>query len=107
MSPTVYTDPVFEVIRSNLFDEWLSGLTDRAARAQIQKRIARIQLGNFGDAKRVAKDVSELKIDFGPGYRVYYTTRGPVVVLLLCGGSKKSQNKDIARAIQIASEWDG
>jgi putative addiction module killer protein len=102
----VYNHPELEIIRSNVFDAWLSDLKDREARAQIQKRISRMQLGNFGDAKRVAKDVSELRIDFGPGYRVYYTQRGSVLVLLLCGGSKKSQAKDIMRATQIVRAWD-
>jgi putative addiction module killer protein len=103
----VYTPSSLEIVRSNIFDAWLSGLKDREARAQIQKRIRRMQLGNFGDTKRIAKDVSELRIDFGPGYRVYYTQRGSVLVLLLCGGSKKSQGKDIAQATQIARAWDG
>jgi putative addiction module killer protein len=98
---------MFEVIRSNLFHDWLNGLKDREARAQIQKRVTRVRLGNFGDAKRVAKDVSELRIDFGPGYRVYFTMCGPVLLLLLCGGNKKSQARDIERAIQIAREWNG
>src|SRR5689334_15822991 len=98
---------MFDVIRSNLFHDRVNGLKDREARAQIQKRITRIRLGNFGDVKRVAKGVSELRIDFGPGYRVYFTMRGPILVLLLCGGSKKSQVRDIERAIQIAREWNG
>jgi putative addiction module killer protein len=103
----VYLPPQLEVIRSNIFDAWLSDLKDREARAQILKRITRLQRGNFGDAKRVARDVSELRIDSGPGYRVYYTQRGSVLVLLLCGGIKKSQDKDIQQATHIARAWDG
>ena len=79
-------------------------LRDIPARARIAKRIDRIALGNFGDAKSVGGGVSELRFTFGPGYRVYYTRRGDIVVILLCGGDKGSQEQDIERAKAIAKE---
>ncbi len=80
------------------FAEWLDRLRDRLARAQIERRLARIQLGLLGDAKSVGSGVSELRIDSGPGYRVYFAQAGQTVVLLLCGGDKRSQAADIAKA---------
>ena len=82
------------------FTEWELGLKDRTARARIRARIGRLRLGNFGDSKRVG-DVFELRIHFGPGYRVYYGRRGDLV-LLLCGGDKGAQARDIERA---AAYW--
>jgi putative addiction module killer protein len=72
------------------------------ARARIAKRIDRLANGNFGDAKSVGQNVSELRFTFGPGYRVYYTLRGKVIVILLCGGDKKTQARDIERATAMA-----
>ena len=92
---------MFEVRRTTSFIEWLAELRDRAARARIAKRIDRIALGNIGDAKSVGGGVSELRFAFGPGYRVYFTMRGGVVVILLCGGDKGSQSRDIERAIDM------
>jgi putative addiction module killer protein len=82
----------------NPFREWLEGLRDRQARARIRVRLNRIRLGNFGDSKSVGGGVSELRIPHGPGYRVYFGRRGNTVVILLYGGDKKTQTKDIARA---------
>ena len=79
-------------------------LRDEKARARIQIRIRRLSLGNFGDAKPVGDGVSELRIDYGPGYRVYLKQVGNVVVILLAGGTKKTQSIDIARAKQLAKE---
>jgi len=87
------------------FHEWIDALEDRAGRARIQVRIDRLIHGNAGHARRLGDGVSELKIDFGPGYRVYYTTRGTRVLLLLLGGDKSSQRKDIAKAIKLAKEF--
>jgi putative addiction module killer protein len=95
---------MFEVCRTAEFIDWLSGLRDVQARARIAKRIDRLVQGNFGDAKSVGNGVSELRFSFGPGYRVYYTIRGQVVVILLCGGDKGSQTQDIERAIAMAME---
>jgi putative addiction module killer protein len=91
------------VRRTEAFLDWLIGLLDVQARARIAKRIDRLAQGNFGDAKSVGGGVSELRFDFGPGYRVYYTMRGQVVVILLCGGDK---GRDIERAVALAKEID-
>ena len=80
------------------FRNWLRSLKDVNARARIRVRINRIRLGNFGDCKSVGSGVSEFRIDYGPGYRVYYGRVGEKLVLLLCGGSKKNQEKDIKLA---------
>ena len=95
---------MFDVRRTAEFIAWLTALRDVQARARITKRIDRLAEGNFGDAKSVGDGVSELRFDFGPGYRIYYTMRGDVVVILLCGGDKASQARDIARAKIMARE---
>jgi putative addiction module killer protein len=79
-------------------------LRDRAARARITTRIRRLSLGNPGDVKPVGAGVSEMRIDYGPGYRVYFMARGDALVILLCGGDKRSQQRDIARALEVAKE---
>jgi putative addiction module killer protein len=96
---------LIEVRKSSTFDGWLGRLADARARARIQVRIDRLQLGNFGDAKAVGDGISELRVDYGPGYRVYFTRRGAQVVLLLCGGDKSTQSRDIAAAKAIAGQW--
>ncbi len=95
---------MFEVRRTAEFIDWLVELGDVQARARIAKRLDRLRDGNFGDAKSVGDGVSELRFTFGPGYRAYYTMRGRVVVILLCGGDKRSQKRDIERAIYLAKE---
>jgi len=80
------------------FWNWLHALTDRQARARIDARLARVASGNFGDVEPVGEGVMELRIDWGPGYRVYFARLGQVIVLLLCGGDKRTQQKDINRA---------
>jgi len=72
---------------------------------RINARLRRVSEGNLGDAKALREGVSELRIDYGPGYRVYFMRRGPVVIVLLAGGDKRTQDADIARAIEIAKEW--
>ncbi|MDV4146466.1 type II toxin-antitoxin system RelE/ParE family toxin [Shimia sp. FJ5] len=94
-----------ELIRSNIFDEWLSGLKDHRAIARITARLDRLAVGNSGDAEPVGNGVSELRINYGPGYRVYYMRRGQYVVVLLCGGDKSSQRRDIKQAKALAGEW--
>ena len=95
---------MLEVRRTTEFIDWLLELRDVAARVRIAKRIDRIAQGNFGDAKSVGDGVSELRFTFGPGYRIYYTRLGDVVVILLCGGDKASQGGDIERAKTMAQE---
>lgn len=82
----------------NPFREWLEALNDRDARARIRVRLNRIRLGNFGDSKSVGGGVSELRISYGPGYRVYFGKQGAKVVILLCGGDKRPQTRDIESA---------
>ena len=94
----------YEVIRSDRFSRWLDRLRDKRAQAQIQVRVDRIEDGNFGDHSSVGGGVSELRIDVGQGYRIYYTIRQQRVVILLCGGDKASQRRDIIRAQQMARE---
>ena len=89
-------------LRSTEFDAWLSGLKDNAGRARIVHRIRSAEQGNFGDCKAVGEGVSEMRIHVGPGYRTYFTRRAEVVYLLLVGGNKSSQKRDIKRAIEMA-----
>jgi putative addiction module killer protein len=97
-----YNGRVIEIRKTEAFNHWLEALRDKSAKAIIAGRIQRISLGNFGDSKPVGDGVSELRIDFGPGYRVYFTKRGKAVVILLCGGDKATQKRDIAQAKRIA-----
>ncbi|MBM3861505.1 MAG: type II toxin-antitoxin system RelE/ParE family toxin [Verrucomicrobia bacterium] len=93
---------MIEIRKTVLFAEWLDGLRDLRARARVQVRIERLALGLIGDAKPVGEGVSELRIDYGPGYRVYFTKRGKLVVILLAGGNKKTQPSDIKTALRLA-----
>jgi putative addiction module killer protein len=95
---------VIEVQQTEVFSNWLRKLRDQKARARIQIRIRRLSLGNFGDAKPVGEGVSELRIDYGPGYRVYFQRIGSLLVLLLVGGAKKTQEADLAKAKALAKE---
>ena len=88
--------------RSDIFDTWLAALKDKIGRARIVLRIRSAEHGNFGDCEPVGEGVSEMRIHFGPGYRVYFTRRGGVLYLLLLGGNKSSQKRDIKRAIEMA-----
>jgi putative addiction module killer protein len=85
--------------------QWLAELNDERARAKINIRIARMAAGNFGDCKSLGKGVFELRIDYGPGYRVYFTRIGPAIVLLLCGGDKRGQWSDINQAITFLNDY--
>ncbi len=87
------------------FDDWLVGLRDVAARARVRARLARVQAGNFGDCKSLRDGVMELRIDFGPGYRVYFSRQGPVLVLLLCGSDKSDQDRAIRQAVECLDDW--
>lgn len=94
------------VRQTRVFADWFAKLRDRQAQARITVRIRRLSLGNPGDVKPVGNGVSELRIDYGPGYLIYITERGGEIVILLCGGDKRSQQRDIARAKQMAQESD-
>ncbi len=94
------------VIRTDTFAAWLKGLRDRAAAARIAIRIDRLTLGNPGQHRNLTGGVREMKVDYGPGYRVYFTERAGEIVILLCGGDKKSQDADIAAAIRMVSELE-
>lgn len=96
---------MIEIIQSETFKSWLSTLKDQRATARIQMRLDRLALGNPGDVKPVREGLSEMRIDYGPGYRVYFLRRGPLVVVLLAGGDKRTQDADIERAVAIAKEW--
>jgi putative addiction module killer protein len=96
---------MFEIIKSETFERWLWGLKDRTARLRVLVRIDRLADGKPGDSKPVRDGVSELRIDYGPGYRVYFMRRGPLVIVLLAGGDKRTQDADIERAIAIAKDW--
>jgi len=96
---------MLEVRETDEFSEWLGALGDSRARAKVLIRIARLANGNPGDVAPVGKGISELRINYGPGYRVYYVQRGKRYVLLLAGGDKSTQDKDIAEAKRLAAEY--
>ena len=89
----------------DVFDDWLTQLADAHAQAKIATRINRLTAGNFGDCKRLRQGLSELRIDWGPGYRVYYAMFGRECVLLLCGGDKRKQSADIERALGYLKDY--
>lgn len=93
------------VEKTEEFRDWLDALQDRAGRARILVRIDRLIQGNPGQYRHLTEGISELKIDFGPGYRVHYTQRGTRLLLLLAGGDKSTQQKDIAKAIWLAKNF--
>lgn len=101
-----YSSHVIDVRKTREFSEWHAGLKDVTAGLHINRRIARLEAGNFGNAKTVGGTVSELRINYGPGYRVYFTRRGGVLVILLCGGDKATQARDIKRAKALAAELE-
>jgi putative addiction module killer protein len=102
--PRGYTGLVVEVRKTKVFADWLDGLRDARAKARILVRLRRLSLGNFGDWKSIGRGVSELRVNYGPGYRIYLALQGNSVVILLAGGTKKSQSRDIKRAISLAQE---
>jgi putative addiction module killer protein len=90
------------ILITEVYRDWINGLKDRASRARIQVRVDRLAHGNPGQHRHLTEGVSELKIDVGPGYRVYYTERGGELIVLLAGGDKSSQSQDIKAAIELA-----
>ncbi len=95
---------MIEVRQTEAFAAWLRNLPDRQARARVQVRLDRLRLGLSGDTRPVGEGVSELRIDYGPGYRVYHVRRGRELVILLAGGDKRTQERDIRKAIQLARD---
>lgn len=93
---------MIQIQQTEAYAKWFSKLRDRVARARIDVRIRRLSLGNAGDVKSVGDGVSELRVDYGPGYRIYFIQRGDVVIVLLGGGDKSSQDKDIRNAKALA-----
>ena len=93
-----------EIRQTEVYARWFDSLRDRRARARIDGRIRRLSLGNPGDVRPVGEGVSELRIDYGPGYRVYFVQRGPALVVLLAGGDKDTQDRDIRTAIELARD---
>lgn len=101
-----YTSPVIEIRKSDTYEQWFRKLKDRHAQVRINARIRRVaEAGHFGDVKPAREGVSEMQIDYGPGYRIYFMQRGTVLVVLLAGGDKSTQDADIKAAIKIAKEW--
>jgi len=94
----------YEVVQTEDFMNWRENLRDRQAKRRIQARIDRVASGNFGDWKTEAGEVRAMRIDYGPGYRLYYVIRGIKVVFLLCGGDKHTQTADINKAVKLAKE---
>ena len=95
-----------QIKTTQTFSDWIDGLRDRAGRARIQARIERLRFGNPGQHRNLKHGVSELKIDVGPGYRVYYTRRDEVLIILLCGGDKSSQRADIKLAYELIDDLE-
>jgi putative addiction module killer protein len=97
---------MLEVLQSSTYEKWFGKLRDPQAKARIDARIRRLSLGNSGDTKAVGGGIRELRIDYGPGYRVYFTRRGLQLIVLLCGGDKRTQSSDIERAVEIAKAFE-
>jgi len=98
---------MIEIRQSDVFEKWFLKLRDPSAKARIEIRLRRVALGNLGDVKYIGDGVSEIRVDYGPGYRVYFTRIGEIVILLLCGGDKASQDRDINTAKTIAEKYRG
>jgi putative addiction module killer protein len=96
---------MIELKQTDIFRKWRAKLKDDRARALIASRLDRLAFGNAGDVKPVGQGVSELRIDHGPGYRVYFQRRRNTIIILLCGGDKRTQNRDIETAKRLAEEW--
>ncbi len=96
---------MFQIVRSDTFDRWLRGLRDRRAVARINARLRRVSLGHLGDVKPVGEGIWEMRIFHGPGYRLYFLRDGGTVIVLLCGGDKSQQQRDIALARRLARAW--
>lgn len=100
-----YNRRMKKIIRSDTFSAWMGALKDSRARARIIMRIERMAEGNFGDSEPIGEGLSEARIHYGPGYRVYFMQQGEQIVVLLCGGDKSTQKNDIRLARRIAQDW--
>jgi putative addiction module killer protein len=92
---------VYQIRQTDIFEAWLEGLPDHKGKARILARLESARLGNLGDAKNLKGGLQEMRVQFGPGYRLYFTQRQRVVIILLCGGDKSSQERDISRAKRL------
>lgn len=101
-----YSAPAFSIRTTDVFDAWFAGLSDRVARRRIQARIDRLSMGNPGDWKSAGSLIVEMRIDHGPGYRVYYVRRATIWVILLCGGDESTQQADIRAAHAMLARLD-
>lgn len=98
---------MYEIKTTEVYDRWFDALKDTQAKARIVARLRRVELGNFGDAAPVGESVSELRFFFGSGYRIYFMQNGGEIIVLLAGGDKSTQSKDIVKALQLAKEIRG
>jgi len=94
----------YQVLETEVYTKWFASLNDERAKARIDKRIDRAKFGNFGDWKTEAGEVKAMRIDYGPGYRLYYVIRDGKIIILLCGGDKRNQQADIKKAVKLAKE---
>ena len=95
---------MIEIRQTDVYAQWFARLLDRQARARINARIRRLSLGNPGDVKPVGENISELRIDHGPGYRIYFVQHGQILIILLAGGDKRTQERDIKKAKELAQK---
>ncbi|MBR2124507.1 MAG: type II toxin-antitoxin system RelE/ParE family toxin [Acetobacter sp.] len=95
----------YTIEQTDTFEQWFDDLRDKNARSRITKRLRRVEEGNFGDHKNLGGGISELRFKNGPGYRLYYTERKGIIVILLVGGDKSTQSRDIEKARELAKEW--
>jgi len=96
---------MINLVRTDVFQRWIDALRDLRAFAKIMTRLDRLSEGHKGDVKPVGAGVLEARINYGPGYRIYFVRRGQTVVVLLCGGDKSTQSRDIRRALELATNW--
>ena len=99
-----YTYSMIEIRETEIYSQWFKSLRDRQAKARIDIRVRRLSMGNPGDVKPVGQGVSELRIDYGPGYRVYFIQQGETLIILLAGGDKRTQERDIKTALDLAQD---
>ena len=97
---------MYEIVKSDTFGRWLKRLKDRPAKYKILVRLKKIEEGHLGSYRRIDRMISELKFDFGPGYRIYFSIKDNTIVILLCAGDKGSQKRDIMKANKIIGEWE-